>query len=308
MNTCTDFLLTVLKGHLVASACLVLQISKPDEIPENIPTLSDRKSKLAFIAKISRQVVGKCSIVSEAMLRQQVTPTTDGVYDARVLCHHASLVYEFRDALAEGDGERICRCWKVLLMHFYNAQRTKYAWEALKLQFQLAVLPPSLSHQVKWGRFFNTHGGPGRNIPCDLFNEHLNKLFKDVIQNMGSNITDEAVKRAARSVTGLRNIRDAFDADTKVSPQTTAHSTKDEVAKVVSVILNNDILLIKKGRKHSSYSNIKSDPFSGLNYDHMFKWIERKQTELIQLKIATGEGELSESEDEYGAQTMTKVM
>ena len=236
------------------------------------------------------------------MLRQQVTPTTDGVYDyARVLCHHASLVYEFRDAWAEGDGERICRCWKVLLMHFYNAQRTKYAWEALKLQFQLAVLPPSLSHQVKWGRFVNTHGGPGRNIPCDLFNEHLNKLFKDIIQNMGSNITDEAVKRAARSVTGLRNIRDAFDADTKVSPQTTAHSTKDdegEVAKVVSVILKNDILLIKKGRKHSSFSNIKPDPFSGLNYDHMFKWIKRKKTELIQLKIATGEGDLSESEDE----------
>ena len=111
-------------------------------------------------------------------------------------------------------------------MHLYNDQRTKYAWDALKLQFQLAVLPPSLSHQVKWGRFVNTHGGPGHNIPCDLFNKQLNKLFKDINDNMRSNITDEAVKQAAQSVTGLRNIRDAFDADTKVSSQTTAHSTK----------------------------------------------------------------------------------
>lgn len=83
----------------------------------------------------------------------------------------------------------------------------KYAWEALRLQFQLIVLPPALSHQVKSERYVNTHGGPGRNIPPDLHNEHMNKLFKEIIASMGANLTENATRRAARSVTTLSKIR-----------------------------------------------------------------------------------------------------
>ena len=36
-----------------------------------------------------------------------------------------------------------------------------YAWEALRLQFQLIALPSAVSHQIKWERFVNFHGGPG---------------------------------------------------------------------------------------------------------------------------------------------------
>jgi len=37
---------------------------------------------------------------------------------------------------------------------------------------------------------YQHHGGPGNNIHCDLHNEHLNKLFKEIIANMGSNFTE----------------------------------------------------------------------------------------------------------------------
>ena len=302
MNACVDVLFTVLKGHYIASACEMLGISKADEIPKDLTIPNDKEGRIKFIAKLSRQVAEKCSIMSEPLLRKPVSPTNDGVYDyASTFCHYASLAYEFRDAWAEGDGERICLCWKVFLMHFYSAKRTKYAWEALKLQFQLAVLPPSLSHQVKWGRFINTHGGVGHNIPCDLYNEHLNKVFKDILHNIGPNLTDNAIRRAARSVTTLCKIRDVFDSESKVPVQTTAHSTKDDeddVAQVVSVLLKNNVLSIKPGRKHSQFPNIKSNPLSELDYDLMSQWIERKKNELIKLKIATGEGDLSESESD----------
>ena len=47
----------------------------------------------------------------------------------------------------------------------------------------------------------------------------------------------------------------------------------------------------------------------GLNYDYMFKWIQKKQTELIQLKLATGEGNLSEPEDDSDSSTsVTRIM
>ena len=69
------------------------------------------------------------------------------------------------------------RCWKVLLVHFREGGRTKYAWEALQLLFQLQQLSPSASHQLKWGRFIDAKGGLGRNIPCDLHNEHINRTI-----------------------------------------------------------------------------------------------------------------------------------
>lgn len=96
MNAFVDVLLTVLKGYFVAAACSILVISNADEVPKKCPTLHTDKSKMNFIAKLSRQVVGQCSIISEAILWEPVTPTMDSVYNyARVFCHYA---YEFRDA------------------------------------------------------------------------------------------------------------------------------------------------------------------------------------------------------------------
>lgn len=122
---------------------------------------------------------------------------------ATVFCHYASLALEFTDSWKEGDGERIIRCWKIFLLHFRASNCTKYAWEALRLQFQLIMLSPNLSHMLKWERFVNVHGGAGRNIPCDLFNEHINKLFKEIIASMGANLTEKSLQRAARSVSTL---------------------------------------------------------------------------------------------------------
>ena len=107
------------------------------------------------------------------------------------------------DAWKEGDGERIARYWKIFMLHFRDEGKTKYALESLRLQFQAIYLPPYLSHQIIWGRFINTRGGKGQNIPCDLHNEHVNRAFKDIIRNMGANFTKEASTWAARSVTSL---------------------------------------------------------------------------------------------------------
>jgi hypothetical protein len=161
-----------------------------------------------------------------------------------------------------------------------------------------ANLPPSLSLQVKWGRFVNTHGGAGRNIPCDLHNEQLNGLFKDIIHSMGANLSEHSMRRAARSVTSLCKIRDAFDTESRVPAVTSAHSTKDDhdVTKVVEVLLKNGVLCTKNGRKHSQFNDINMNPFFGLHYKAMSEWIEKKKTEVLKLKIACGEGDLSGSD------------
>ena len=117
-----------------------------------------------------------------------------------MLCHYGALVTEFKDAWHFGDGECEYQCWCVLQPHFKASGQTKYSLEALRLQFQVkSSLSPSLSCQIVWDRFVNSHGGIGRNIPCDLYNEHIVKLIKDIIANMGPNLTEKALQRAARS-------------------------------------------------------------------------------------------------------------
>ena len=94
-----------------------------------------------------------------------------------------------------------------MLPHFKSSERSKYSLEALRLQFQVcAVLFPQLAHQIMWDRFVNTHGGPGRNIPCDLYNEHVVRLVKGVITSMGANLTEKALQRAVRSVSTLHSV------------------------------------------------------------------------------------------------------
>ena len=57
-------------------------------------------------------MVEQCTLIEGTHTSEQVKETGDGEYNyARVLCHFGTLVMEFRDAWAEGDGDRIFQCW-----------------------------------------------------------------------------------------------------------------------------------------------------------------------------------------------------
>ena len=102
-------------------------------------------------------------------------------YAKEVLC--LTLLYmEFNDAIKEGDGSRVLRCWKFLLLVFRASRRTNYSIEALNFLLRIFyLLPQRLPQQLMWSRFVNTTGKPGCNIPCDLFMEHLNRACKTSI-------------------------------------------------------------------------------------------------------------------------------
>ncbi len=170
MHACQDALLTVYNGHIVARACIELGISTSDETPSPTTTIDFKQ--------LASKIVNDFTVISDAILGKPVEESGDGKYNyARVMCHYTALVTEFLDGWSEGDGIRVLRCWRVFLLHFYVNRRTKNAFETLRLQFQLVSLPQHLISQLTWDRFVNTHGGNGRNIPCDLHNEHVNGLF-----------------------------------------------------------------------------------------------------------------------------------
>ena len=162
--------------------------------------------------------------------------------------------------------------WRFFLLHFYASHRTKYAFEALRLQFQVqAILSPQLAHHIKWDRFVNKDGGMGKNIPCDLQNEHVNRLIKEVIVHMGPNLTEGALQRVARSVSMLDKICKQFDSESGVPVGTHAHSTKpdtEDVEKVVKVVLENALLTSHRGHKRRKFAAMRThcNPFWNLDW------------------------------------------
>ena len=106
----------------------------------------------------------------------------------------------FHDAWKEGDGGRLIRYWKFLLLHLRADGRTKYAIETFRLVAQTsALLSPRKAHQMIWNRTCNPKGGSGNDIPLDLQNEFLNRVFKDDINTFLSNITQRSVERSSWS-------------------------------------------------------------------------------------------------------------
>lgn len=84
-----------------------------------------------------------------------------------------------------------------------------------------------------------------------------------LIANMGSNLTENALKRAALFVSTMNVICKCFDQCSCVPVGTSVHATKsdkDDIAKVATAVLNKGLLSISTGRKHSTFSKIHTDP------------------------------------------------
>ena len=106
------------------------------------------------------------------------------------------LYLEFTDAIREGDGSRVLRCWQYFLLVFKATNHPNYAIEAFTLLVQEKfILSPWMALQLKWNWTVNTHGRPGKNIPGDLHLEDLNRECKNALSGLGSNITDKSAKR-----------------------------------------------------------------------------------------------------------------
>ena len=296
MDACLDFLFSVVKGHFLASACTYLGIEKlssPLKLPVDVRK-GNAEQQYAFVKSIANHVVNTCTLIDGALTGEKVADSGDGVYNyARTLCHYGSLVMEFIDTWHEGDGERAVRCWQLLLPHFLVANNRKYALESLRLQMQVkAILSPHLAQHIMWDRFINTRGGTGRNIPCDLHNEHVNRLIKYTITCMGGNMTEEALQRAARSVSTLESLCLQFDKCSGVPARTHSHSTLSDIQdvdKVRTTVVNRQLLSIVPGRKHRSYSRIKSNPLSSWDMRNTMEWIQKKKVDFLKFRGAVKE-------------------
>ena len=164
------------------------------------------------------------------------------------------------------------------------------------MQIQLKCLLSHLVHQITWDRLINTHGGLGCNLTCNLNNEHVNKVLKGMILHMGANFSQSALTNIARSVTYMSSVTNTLDQQCGITPESVAHTTKDDASdvRVVDMVKSEKLWNIHKGRTHRSFKTISSDPLIRRKLD---TWMHKRLTECKkynQLK----EGDVSDMDGE----------
>ena len=189
------------------------------------------------------------------------------------------ILIEFNDAIREGDGDRICKCWQFFLPIFKSTRQKNYAIEAFTLLAQLNFLfAPRMATQLKWSHTINTHGRPGKNISCDLHMEHLNRLCKGAITGLGSNVTDNAVLRIGKCLGELSKVTDSYDTENEVPVESGFHtgkSNKQDLEKMLNQLNEMKVFDLEKSTNHS-HSPIKPSP---VTQEEKTRGVDEKQNE-----------------------------
>ena len=127
------------------------------------------------------------------------------------------------------------------------------------------------------------HGLPGRNISCDLYMEHLNRLLKDAINALGANKTPKAIDRLGKCIAPLGEVLDTYDRVHGVESQTSRHnppSVDKDLTVIINELLKANVFNSSPGRKHYAFSSFTNNPVSLLEEDNVNKWMKIQWTKL----------------------------
>ncbi len=203
--------------------------------------------------------------------------------------NHCLLLVQFCDAVKEGDGDRVIRVWKYLMLLYRASKRINYAFEAFTLLLEYHVsLAPQFAEQLKWSRFINVHGRPGRNISCDLHMEHLNRIAKTAVDGLGANKTEKAIDRVGKTVGTLTETLEMFDKENHVGEESGAHTNKSSVkdmSKILEELLKMDVFKKEPGRKHNSFQNLKPNLIKTLDEGQLNEWMYQHSTNVYYTHI-----------------------
>lgn len=203
------------------------------------------------------------------------------------------LLRNFYDAVSEGDGQRIIRCWKFMLPYLIQDGQSsrKYALEAFYLLCQTnSLLSPQAAHQLIWNRFYKLKPGPGGNIPLDLALEHFNRLIKILIKNLGPNgLNKHAIDRYCNALAVNKELLDNFDALCSVTRRSgthSSHSTNADLHKIVKELIQQKALNCHHGRTYNHFSGMKDSLLADLDVKALFKWMNTHKKKVHLNKCA----------------------
>eukprot|EP00112_Aurelia_sp_Birch-Aquarium-sp1_P016966 Seg389.5 transcript_id=Seg389.5/GoldUCD/mRNA.D3Y31 product="hypothetical protein" protein_id=Seg389.5/GoldUCD/D3Y31 len=187
------------------------------------------------------------------------------------------------DAVKEGDGERIMRCWKIFLLYYKAYGHHKYALASFLLQSNImAIFTEAQAQQLIWNRTVNKKGGRGKNISCDLRLEQINRLTKELLHNLGVNLNDVAAKRESMAIGFLEKILQSIEEDMHLRVPSGHHKMKEkemDMHHLIGNLLSKEIFKYTNGRKHEKYKGFERNLLAKLDVASLASWLTglRKQ-------------------------------
>ena len=292
-NAADDFFKISVSAHIISAAMQILNMSDidddlgPNDILSNDEWVKDEDDRQDGLYALCSKIVDKY-VDFETDFTLSHTEKSD---DDKVL-EYASLVLswgllhmEFCDAIKEGDGLRVHRCWKYMFLFFKCTNRVNYSIEAFTLLAQhMFLLSERQAHQLLWCRFVNVHGLPARNIPCDLYMEHLNRISKEAVNHLKANKTLESLVRVSKVVGILEHISANFGEENEVTKRSGKHKVASQVTDIrraVNVLTQECVFHYKPLRMHESFKSITRNPMSTLDHEKLSSWMYAQLQSLI---------------------------
>ena len=228
-----------------------------------------------------------CSTTSDGTLdrhhnssaNKKETVNRDDIYSYNCALLEEGLFFlNFLDAISEGDGNRIIRQYKFLILNFRadGQQSNKYALECLYQSFLVnALLSPRDAERFTWNRMANTFGGIGQNIPLDLDMEHSNRFLKQAIKNLGPNVTEKAVQRICHAEKDTRKLLKKLDDSLQRVPDSGrhTHSATEKDLDLITRAVDTDIFTRCNSRPYNHFKEFERDHLKDLDMSGMYKWI-----------------------------------
>ena len=185
------------------------------------------------------------------------------------------MALDFTDARKHGDGERLIRLYKFLILQFRAVRKDNYALYSLRLIMLIkALLTPKLSHQLTWNRFVNRNGKVDSNNECDKELEMLNKDTKGLVRGFHGKISEASIHRVSRSTQSMVEILDKADKEAGTKSQSGKHArvgATEDVLCLVEVLHHEDVF--RSDRKLKALPNFKGSPYSGLDMEATWTWM-----------------------------------
>jgi len=268
MKPTEDFLKIILCAHVVAAAkqCMVKD-----------PSLDNCVIVARKIIHTYVQIIHS----NEAAVAP-VSDSADCGFDyTRDLFTMCLVWHGFHDAVQEGDGDRTVNYWKVLLPIFQQQGHYNYAKEAFILLAQTKFLSERKATELKWSRTVNTTGRVGRNIPCDLHMEHLNRRLKYLIGNLGPNASSKAIERAAKSLGVVHQVCQQFEEQAGVTvnkPYASYPSFQKDLSKIVELLEKEQMFCVQAGCSFKTHNG--EIMISSVKWENVSSWVKDKLSKV----------------------------
>ena len=232
-----------------------------------------------------RHIHPQFSVSDHSTMEEERKDETKDTEDYMFNYHQSKLMFglilkSFEDAVKEGDGHRLFEIYKLLLLIYKSKGHTKYAYATLLYLVKICAL---LSHfeadRLKRNRFYNNHGGQGKNISLDLKKEHQNRLLKKMWRALGPNLNERNAARLAQTLDSVEVILDGIDKDCKLSERNATRSLakkEEAVHQITKDLISKRVFVHAEGRAgHPSFSQFGSTFIANLDYRDLHKWMRK---------------------------------